>query len=577
MTRSFWQAFWRLAAPYWRSDDRWTGRGLFAAIVALNLAIVWVNVRLNAWNGDFYNALQDKRFDDFKRLLIEFCGWAFLYIVLVVYQLYLNQMLLMRWRRWLTDVHLKAWLADAVHYRLSLADFGTDNPDQRIAEDFRDFVSESLSLFFGLLSSVVSFLSFVGILWGLSGAATVGDWTIPGYLVWVAIAYAAVGSWIAHRIGKPLVGLNFAQQRYEADFRFALVRARENAEGIALYRGEQGELAGFRHRFGNLVGNWWQIMKRQKRFTWFSSFYGQMAVVFPILVASPRYFSGAIQLGGLTQIASAFGEVQRALSWLVDAYVRVAGWRASVERLIGFVDAVDAARRLGGRLSGEQGDAIGLGEVTVGVPERGADGTLSTRALIRASGQRIAPGEHTLIAGPSGCGKSTLFRMLSGIWPFGEGRYLAPAPTQALFLPQKPYLPLGPLREVVSYPARPGAHDDRALGDVLACVGLPGLAERLGEDANWSQVLSGGEQQRLAIARALLHAPRWLFLDEATSALDESSEAALYAALRDRLTGTTLVSIAHRASVARYHGQRLIVVPGAGQPAGLRIEAITAS
>lgn len=562
-----WPAFWRLARPYWYSEDRWAGRALFVAILALNLAVVWVNVRLNAWNALFYNSLQDKDFAAFRSLLIEFCGWAFLFIVLVVYQLYLTQMLQMRWRRWLTERHLAAWMRDAAYYRLSLADFGTDNPDQRIAEDLRIFVDDALSLFFGLVSSVVSFVSFVGILWALSGALTVGGVEVPGYMVWVAVVYAVVGSLLAHWIGRPLVGLNVAQQRYEADFRFALVRARENTEGIALYRGEADELAGFRNRFGAVVDNWWRIMKQQKRFTWFSSFYGQLAIVFPFVVASPRYFSGQIPLGGLTQIASAFGQVQQALSWFVDAYVRLAGWRASIERLEGFDRALAAARALDGKLAVSRESAVAMGDVDVALP--------TGRPLVHASGPRIAPGVHTLITGPSGSGKSTLFRVFSGLWPYARGRIGLPEPAESLFLPQRPYLPLGTLRDALAYPARGATFADARLREVLDAVRLGPLAERLDEEAAWAQVLSGGEQQRLAIARALLLEPRWLFLDEATSALDEAGEQAAYETLRARLPGTTLVSIAHRPAVARFHVQRWVLEPrGDGSAAGLRIEPV---
>ena len=568
-----WPAFWRLARPYWHSEDRWAGRALFVAILALNLAVVWVNVRLNAWNALFYNSLQDKDFDVFRALLLEFCGWAFLFIVLVVYQLYLTQMLQMRWRRWLTERHLAAWMRDAAYYRLSLADFGADNPDQRIAEDLRIFVDDALSLFFGLVSSVVSFVSFVGILWALSGAMTVGGVEVPGYMVWVAVVYAVVGSVLAHRIGRPLVGLNVAQQRREADFRFALVRARENTEGIALYRGERDELAGFGRRFAAVVENWWLIMKQQKRFTWFSSFYGQLAVVFPFVVASPRYFSGQIPLGGLTQIASAFGQVQAALSWFVDAYVRLAGWRASIERLEGFDRALAAARALDGRLAVSRAPAVALDDVEIELP--------TGRALVRARGPRIEPGVHTLITGPSGSGKSTLFRVFSGLWPYAQGRIGLPDPAESLFLPQRPYLPLGTLRDALAYPARGTTFADARLREVLEAVRLQALAARLDEEAAWAQVLSGGEQQRLAIARALLLEPRWLFLDEATSALDEAGEQAAYETLRARLAGTTLVSIAHRPSVARFHLQRWVLEPdgkGGGTDgsaaAGLRIEPI---
>jgi len=595
--RPFWPSFWRLARPYFVSEDRRAAWALLASITALSLAIIWVNVQLNTWNGAFFNSLQDRKFDDFQRLLVQFAGWAVLYIVLAVYQLYLNQMLQMRWRRWLTDHFVRQWLADAAHYRLSLADFGTDNPDQRIAEDFREFVDDTLALFFGLLSSTVSFLAFVGILWTLSGPITLAGVTVPGYMVWVAIGYAFAGSVLAHRVGRPLIGLNFRQQRYEADFRFSLVRARENAEGIALYRGEADELEGFRARFGRVVGNWWQIMLAQKRFTWFSSFYGQLAIVFPFLVAAPRYFSGAIQLGGLMQIGNAFGEVQKALSWFVDAYVRLASWRASIERLDGFIDAVERARLLGAGLTVREGDVIAFDTVRVDVPLRAqtdadavetaddaravaaagavpANGVVATRPLVAAGGERIEPGRHTLVSGPSGCGKSTLFRVLAGIWPFGEGECTGPRRDAALFLPQKPYLPVDSLRAALLYPHAPEGVDDARLREVLAQVRLDDFTGRLDESANWALRMSPGEQQRLAIARALLQRPRWLFLDEATSALDEDTERAMYALLRDDLEATTLVSIAHRPSVAAYHVQRLAVTPRAGGPASLALRPL---
>lgn len=576
MNRSFWSGFWRLARPYWVSEDRWAAWTLFAVLVSLSLAIVWVNVELNTWQGAFYNSLQDKRFDEFRRLLLVFAGWAFLYIVFAVYQLYLTQMLTIRWRRWLTDVWLRQWMADAAHYRVSLADFGSDNPDQRIAEDLRDFVDRTLSLFFGLLSSVVTFVSFVGILWALSGAIEVAGITIPGYMVWIAIVYALIGSVLAHRVGKPLIGLSFEQQRYEADFRFALVRARENAEGIALYRGEEDELKGFRQRFTAVVDNWWRIMRRQKLFTWYASFYGQLAIIFPFVVGAPRYFSGAIELGGLMQISNAFGKVQSALSWLVDSYTTVATWRASIERLNGFARALEQARALGADLRSREGGSVDLQQVMVGVPlrDRSVASPGNSVPLIQADGETIEPGRHTLIVGPSGSGKSTLFRLLAGIWPFGQGQFERTASDDSLFLPQKPYLPLGTLRAVVTYPRQQLMNDDARIREALQAVGLASFEHRLDENAHWSQILSGGEQQRLAAARALLIAPRWLYLDEATSALDEDAEQSIYRLLRERLPQTTIVSIAHRPAVAPFHSQRLRVVPQQTGPARLALEPL---
>lgn len=571
------RSMWPLISPYWVSEDRFRAWGLFLAITALTLATVWVNVRLNSWSGDFYNALQDKKFETFQRLLLEFAGWAFAYIALVVYAQYLTQMLQMRWRRWMTDVYLVRWMEASAFYRIGLVDLGSDNPDQRIAEDLRDFIFSSLDLFFGLLKAVASFVAFVGILWALSGPLEVGGVVIPGYMVWVALAYALVGSLLTHAIGKPLIRLNFLKERYEADFRYALLRVRENAEGVALYRGEAGELANFRQRFGHLIGNWWAIMKSQRRLNWFSSFYGQLAVVFPILVAAPRYFSGALQLGGLVQISNAFGEVQDALSWFVDAYARIAAWRASIHRLRGFMSAIDRAQALGEGMRRDPADRIGLGDVAVHLPQAPEAGSgLMGRLLVQADAEQIAPLEHTLIEGSSGSGKSLLFRTLAGIWPFAQGQMSFPAPDQVLFLPQKPYLPLGNLRSVVCYPG--ALQPDERIAQALHAVELPALAQRLDEEASWAQILSGGEQQRLALARALLVRPRWLFLDEATSAVDEAMELRLYGLLRQDLPQTTLISIAHRPQVARFHRQRLILETDRdGAPSQLRRETIPSS
>ena len=560
--RSFLRDLWTLTRPYWDSEERWAARGLLAAVVALNLGIVYVNVRLNYWQNSFYNSLQDKDIDAFYQLLLHFSLLAAAYIVMAVYQLYLNQMLQIRWRRWLTNRYLEAWTADRNYYRMQLTDAGTDNPDQRIAEDLALFVDRTLSLSLGLLSAVVTLVSFVAILWSLSGALqfTVGGTQvgIPGYMVWAALVYAAVGTWLAHLIGYPLAGLNFNQQKFEANFRFSLVRFRENAEGIAIYGGEADEVRGLRGRFRDVVDNWWGIMRRQKKLMWFQSGYGQIAIIFPYVVAAPRYFSGAIPLGGLMQTASAFGQVQEALSWFVSAYVQLAHWKATVDRLTSFHAATERARaEMRHRGIAVEGAAGGVSARNVELRLPGG------KPLLGPFDAALRPGESVLVTGPSGSGKSTLFRAIAGIWPFGEGRIAKPA-AGMLFLPQKPYLTIGTLREQLSYPSGPDAFDEPAYREVLEDCGLSRLAGRLDEQQHWAQVLSPGEQQRIAFARALLHRPQWLFLDEATSSLDEESEARLYRLLKEKLPGTAVVSIGHRPTLAQFHERRWRIEPGDG-------------
>ena len=552
-TRRFLTAFWALAKPYWVSDQRRKGLLLLATVIGFSLALVWINVQLNYWNNDFYNALQEKKLDDFWRLLGKFTILAFAYIGIAVYRFYLQQMLQIEWRTWLNERFLADWLRERAYYRLQFLERGTDNPDQRIAEDLNLFVTNTLSLGLGLLSSVVTLISFVGILWTLSGAVTLAGVTIPGYMVWVALVYAGAGSWITHVIGKALIGLEFNQQRFEADYRFSLVRLRENSEGVALYRGEGEELGSFRGRFANVISNWWGIMRKQKQLNFFTIFYAQAAVIFPFVVAAPRYFSGAIQLGGLMQISSAFGQVQDALSWFINAYPQFASWKATVDRLTGFAGALQAVREESGRLEGERAEGaaptLGLENVELDLPQ-GAQ-------LLAPTTVELKPGEHVLITGPSGAGKSTLFRALAGIWPYWRGRIRLPRGARLLFLPQKPYLPIGTLKHAVAYPEKPAAFSDSEVGDVLEATGLGHFVLELQRTENWAQVLSGGEQQRLAFARALLNKPDWLFLDEATASLPENAQQALYALLREKLPRTTLVSIGHRESLAAEHTRRL--------------------
>jgi putative ATP-binding cassette transporter len=564
--RGLYHDAWTLIRPYWFSEDRWAGRGLLLVVIVLNLGIVLINVLLNKWNNTFYNALQDKDYSVFVSQLFRFTWLAGAYMVVAVYQLYLNQMLQIRWRRWLTERYLGAWLADTAYYRMQLTAGETDNPDQRIAEDLNLFVAGTLTLGIGGMRAVVTLVSFLGILWGLSGAFALPFWpywTVPGYMVWAALVYAIIGTFFTNLIGRPLVRLNFNQQRYEADFRFGLVRFRENTEGVALYHGEGDEMRSFRERFAAVVRNYWGIMRQQKRLTWFTSAYGQAAIIFPFVVAAPRYFRGEIPLGGLVQTATAFGQVQDSLSFIVTAYPDIAQWRSVVARLVGFEQTlarVQADKKADGvRHRPDMAGGLALENVDLSLP--------GGRPLIEGVSLGLRPGDTALISGPSGVGKSTLFRAIAGIWPFGRGEIRLPSEGRVLFLPQKPYLPIGTLREVVSYPMPSVGIDDATLRETLELVGLPSLVSRLDETAHWALALSPGEQQRIAFARAIVQKPAWLFLDEATSAVDEDTEARLYALVRDRLPGTTVVSVGHRRSLESFHSRRLIVTPNGTGPA----------
>jgi putative ATP-binding cassette transporter len=562
----FLRGAWRLSKPYfWRSEERWSALLLLASILGLRFGLVGMSVVLSYWNREFFNTLQEKNWDGFFDLLFlyrrtdsgfmpGFCEVAVVYIIVAIYFTYLSQWLQIRWRRWMTGRFLDEWLADRAYYRIAMTQdhvqSGTDNPDQRIAEDIRDFVDNTLTLGISFIANIATLLSFIGILWGLSGETVFFGISIPGYMVWIALAYAVLGTVLTHLVGRPLSALRFRQQRVEADFRFALVRFRENMEAVALYRGEDEEKAGFLYRFTALTGNWWAIMQRIKRLTALTAGYDQIASVFPIIVAAPRYFAGKMQLGGLTQTAGAFGRVQGALSWLVDHYPALADWRAIVERLTSFHNAIVDARAQssqGFAMEPSPDGALHLSDVTIALP----NGT----TLLDGADLTLTAGHSVVVTGRSGSGKSTLFRAIAGIWPFGHGRIAVP--DNAFFLPQLPYIPLGSLRHVVAYPRQASdfTRDDMELA--LTDAGLPALADQLDVDENWAARLSGGEKQRVALARALLIKPDWIFLDEATASLDPEAEADLYRVLKERLPAATLVSIAHRPSVAALHETRL--------------------
>jgi putative ATP-binding cassette transporter len=568
---------WRIAIPYFRSEDKWAGRGLLAAVIAIELSLVAIDVLVNQWQNRFYSALQAYDLETFVREIWIFIGLASAFVALAVYQLYLNQWLQIRWRQWLTQHYLGEWLDDATHYRMQLKGDAADNPDQRITEDVKNFVEQTLSIGIGLLSSIVTLFSFVIILWGLSNAAPLQisglDFVIPGYLVWGALVYAILGTALTHWIGVPLVNLSFEQQRYEADFRFNLVRVRENSEQIALLKGESAERGRLLHRFGFVIGNWYAIMSRTKRLTAFTASYQQAAVIFPYVLVAPAYFAKKIQLGDMMQTGSAFSSVQRALSFFVTTYRSLAEWRAVVARLDGFEMSVRSAANLEaheptiGVAPSKGSQEIALEQLLVKLP--------NGKPLVSADAFTIRSAERVLVTGPSGSGKSTLFRAIAGIWPFGTGKIAIPEKSRLMMLPQRPYFPIGPLGDAVIYPAEHGTFTQAQIKDAVLAVGMPKLAEQLDEEGHWNRTLSLGEQQRLGLARALLHAPDYLFLDEATASLDEPSESQLYRLLAEKLPSTTMVSIGHRSTLEAFHTRnvRLVrdgeihVLGGASKPA----------
>ncbi|HYX00748.1 MAG TPA: ABC transporter ATP-binding protein/permease [Reyranella sp.] len=550
---SFVGDWWRLVVPYFKSEEWPIALALLIGAIALTFGSVGLEVLFNDWNRRFYDSIQNKDEATFWREIITFSWLAAMFIAVFVARAIVSPYLRLRWRRWLTRHYLAHWLDGRGYYRIELQRT-VDNADQRIAEDLRMLGEYTMQLLLGLLSAVATLISFLAILWGLSGPlslAPIGlDFTVPGYMAWVCLIYAVVGTFLANLVGRRLIPLNYQRQRYEANFRFALVRVRENAEGIALYRGEQREADLLNLRFADVFANGWKVLFTQAQLAFYQSGYAQLAIVFPYVVTAPNFFAGVITFGVMTQTASAFGQVQSALSFFIDNYTYLAELRAVMDRLRGLQQASDARPPTAIDVVPEQAHpGVTTSDLTLGLP--------TGQVLLRDVKVNLPPGRSTLLTGASGSGKSTLFRALAGIWPFGKGHVHVPAGARVLFLPQKPYIPIGTLRDAVKYPDEHSRASDEEIVAALTAVEMGHLAGRLNEVAHWSNMLSGGEQQRLAVARALVFKPDWLFLDEATASLDEPMEAEIYRQLKERLPTTTIVSIGHRPSLRRWHDRHI--------------------
>ena len=553
------RGFKTLGKEFWVSKDNKQKKMAYfilAVVLSFNLASVFLTVLINNWYKEFWDVLQGYQFDLFWPLVGKFTLIAFTYIAIGVYSVYLQQMLQIKWRQWMTQRYLSDWTNNKVYYKLKLARRDMDNPDQRISEDINQFVSLTLSLTIGLLRQLISLVAFVVILWNLSGILTVPvgsyEFTIYGYMVWISLIYSVIGTFLAHKVGQKLINLNYEQQKYEADFRFSMMRVRENSESIAFYRGEKPEVIGFTQRFNEVVNNFRDIMKRQKLLNAFTVGYAQLAVIIPLLMAAPRWFAMEVQVGWIMQLANAFGQVQSALSYFVESYANLAQWCSVIRRLYGFDEHMKESQKLKSEVNFTESADVGLNNVDILLP----DGN----ALVQNCSFSMHNKSSLLIMGVSGVGKSTILRTLAGIWPYAKGQVVLPPKDEYLFLPQKPYLPLGSLRRSIFYPLVEDKTRDDELREILQICKLSKLINRLDEIDDWSRILSLGEQQRLAFSRILLYKPKFVFLDEATSALDENLEGYLYDTVKKYLPEIKIISVGHRSTLLNKHEYKLTLI-----------------
>ena len=543
------QQFWQIAGPYLRPAHSRRPLLVFSLLLLLTLVSVRMNVLFSFWYNGFYSALQGLDQAAFWYLLGVFAVLATLHVLRALFTYYVTQVFSIRWRTWLTQRLTRDWMEGDAYYRGQFLETPVDNPDQRIELDVNAFVTGSVTLTLGAVSALVSLVAFTGILWGLSAPLTVAGVEVPRAMVFAVYVYVLIATWIAFKLGKPLIRLNFLNEKLTANFRYALMRLREYAENVAFYQGSAIERDTLLGRFAALISNVWAMVYRSLKFDGFNLAVSQVAVVFPFILRAPRFFSGAIKLGDVMQTSQAFGQVQDSLSFFRESYDAFAQYRATLDRLTGFLDANRQARELPHVERIDQAQALDIRDMQVMRP----DG----HHLLKDFNLGLTPGQSLLIKGPSGCGKTTLLRALAGLWPYARGEVRCPGGNHALFLSQRPYLPLGTLRTAVAYPGVGGANDDDRLNDALRQVNLGHLADKLDITNDWSRILSLGEQQRLAFARVLFNQPRIVFLDESSSAMDEGLEHALYSLMRERMHDSILVSVGPRATLARFHSHHL--------------------
>lgn len=550
---------WALTRPFWVSEERWSARGFLAAVVALDMMRVYLITRINFWQKDFYDALVARDADIVWPLLLHLFILICSIVATDTVRTYLAQVLEMRWRSWITSEFVRRWIRDNTYFRIEQQNHSAsaDNPDQRIADDLRIMASSVLDLSLGLLKNLVNLVSFSIIVWGLSGTLSVAlaghAIDIPGYMLWAALIYALAGSLLIEKIGSPIVDVDYQQQQCEANFRYLMVRLRENAEQVAFYKGGSVEENRLTASFATVRQNWDRVVDYTKRVTLLKSCYIEAGALVPYLITVPRYFAGLLTVGALMQLNQSFMQVRTSFSWFIFQYKDLALLRSAYRRLAEF-DKLLQAEPVRGIAIGRSGDAcMHAQKLRLHLP--------SGEALCSISELCIAPGQRWLVRGPSGVGKSTLLRALAGLWPYGGGRIDLP-PGKSMFVPQMNYLPIGSLRACLCYPSEEWEFSEDACIEALRAVRLDGFEDRLGQENDWSGQLSPGEQQRLSFARILLQKPAILFLDEATSSLDLENESHLYKLVIDRLPAVTLVSVAHRPGLIAFHEHVLDVCEG---------------